>query len=129
MKFEDEFKDLPSIEDVFKDIPTFEELEDKLKDLPSPGELKDELKDIPELKSRGGEDVRTPEVMDIRGAADYLSLGVGTVYKLAHDGKIPAVKIAGQWRFPKAALDEWLTSKAFKGMFSPEVRRQKSEGK
>jgi len=52
---------------------------------------------------------RAPELMTTREVAAYLRLAPATVYKLAQAGKIPAVKVGGQWRFSRQSLDEWLT--------------------
>ncbi len=38
-------------------------------------------------------------------AAEYLKLAERTLVRLAHEGKIPGVKIGGQWRFRRALLD------------------------
>jgi len=48
----------------------------------------------------------TPEIMDISEAASYLNIKKGTLYRLAKLGKVPAVKIGGQWRFKRERLDE-----------------------
>ncbi len=45
---------------------------------------------------------------DIKGLATYLHLTVDQVLKLANRGKIPARKIAGQWRFAAAEVHHWL---------------------
>ena len=31
-----------------------------------------------------------------------------TVYRMAEDGRLPAIKVGRQWRFPAAAIDRWL---------------------
>ncbi|MBU4176082.1 MAG: helix-turn-helix domain-containing protein [Actinobacteria bacterium] len=54
--------------------------------------------------------------MNVEQLADYLSLGVRTIYNLAHDGEIPGLKVAGTWRFPKAAIDDWLKTEAGKNL-------------
>jgi len=48
----------------------------------------------------------TPDIMDISEAASYLNIKKGTLYRLAKNGKIPAAKIGGQWRFKRDRLDE-----------------------
>jgi excisionase family DNA binding protein len=48
----------------------------------------------------------TPEIMDISEAATYLNIKKGTLYRLAKNGKVPATKIGGQWRFKRERLDE-----------------------
>ena len=47
--------------------------------------------------------------MTPREAAEYLSVHVRTIYRLANNGEIPGRKIGGSWRFKKNALDEWLS--------------------
>lgn len=49
------------------------------------------------------------EIMTPREAAEYLSVHVRTIYRLAKNGEIPGRKIGGSWRFKKGALDQWLT--------------------
>jgi excisionase family DNA binding protein len=49
------------------------------------------------------------EIMTPREAAEYLSVHVRTIYRLAKHGEIPGRKIGGSWRFKKDALDEWLS--------------------
>lgn len=56
-------------------------------------------------------ELRTKEVMTPREAADYLSVHVRTIYRLAKNGEIPGRKIGGSWRFKKDALDEWLSGR------------------
>lgn len=53
--------------------------------------------------ARKGEDIMT-----LREVAQYLGLHVMTVYKLTREGRVPAVKIGGQWRFKRDVLDQWL---------------------
>jgi len=55
-------------------------------------------------------------------AADYLKLAERTLVRLAHEGKIPGVKIGGQWRFRRALLDEYLDTLASESV-GPVARR------
>ena len=48
------------------------------------------------------------EIMTLEETAKYLKIGKSTLYKMARKGKIPAVKIANQWRFRKEDIDRWL---------------------
>jgi excisionase family DNA binding protein len=48
------------------------------------------------------------EVLTIRDVAAYLHLPLSTVYRLVGRGALPGLKMGRQWRFHKAALDEWL---------------------
>ena len=49
------------------------------------------------------------EIMTPREAAEYWSVHVRTIYRLAKNGEIPGRKVGGSWRFKKNALDEWLS--------------------
>ena len=51
------------------------------------------------------------EIMIPREAAEYLSVHVRTIYRLAKNGEIPGRKLGGSWRFKKDALDEWLSGR------------------
>jgi excisionase family DNA binding protein len=50
------------------------------------------------------------QIMTLREVAKYLGLHAMTVYKLTREGRVPAAKIGGQWRFKRDVLDEWLES-------------------
>lgn len=50
----------------------------------------------------------TDYLMDIKQTADYLQMNKMTVYKLARQGKIPAFRVASEWRFKKELIDGWL---------------------
>ena len=54
-------------------------------------------------------ELRTKEIMTPREAAEYLSVHVRTIYRLAKNGDIPGRKVGGSWRFKKDALDDWLS--------------------
>jgi len=49
-------------------------------------------------------------LMDIKEAAEYLQMNKMTVYKLAREGRIPAFRVASEWRFKKELIDRWLIS-------------------
>ena len=50
----------------------------------------------------------TDQIMTLREVAKYLGLHIMTVYKLTREGRVPAAKIGGQWRFKRDVLDDWL---------------------
>lgn len=50
----------------------------------------------------------TNNIMTLSEVANYLGLHVMTVYKLTREGRVPAAKIGGQWRFKRDILDSWL---------------------
>lgn len=46
--------------------------------------------------------------MTIEEVADYLRVKKRTVYEWVKNGKIPAIKAVGQWRFKRIQIDTWL---------------------
>ena len=49
------------------------------------------------------------ELMTVKEVADYLRVTTKTIYRLLGRGNISATKVGRQWRFNKAAIDEWLS--------------------
>jgi excisionase family DNA binding protein len=48
-------------------------------------------------------------VMTLREAAQYLRMTHQTLTDMATAGEIPAFLVDGQWKFPRNAVDEWIT--------------------
>jgi excisionase family DNA binding protein len=48
------------------------------------------------------------EVLAMKEVTAPLKLAEKTVYAMAQAGKIPALKIRGQWRIKHADLDQWI---------------------
>lgn len=59
-------------------------------------------------------------LMSIKQIAEYLQMNKMTVYKLAREKKIPAFKVASEWRFKKELIDDWLMNQLKE---KPEVKR------
>jgi excisionase family DNA binding protein len=53
-----------------------------------------------------------PELLTLRELAGYLRVSMRTAYQLAKDGDVPAVKVGGSWRIPRAALEQQLAGAA-----------------
>jgi excisionase family DNA binding protein len=45
-------------------------------------------------------------IFDVQGLADYLKVDTSWIYKQAHEGKIPCVKLGKYLRFKKSAIDK-----------------------
>lgn len=71
----------------------------------------------------------TPQsnVMTVSEVADYLRLNQMTVYKLAQEGKIPAVKVGRVWRFRRDLIDEWFRTKAVSSALLEDTKTTGSE--
>jgi nitrogen PTS system EIIA component len=50
-------------------------------------------------------------IMTLREVADYLKLSEKTVSRLAQEGRIPAQKLARQWRFQRDSIDSWMATR------------------
>jgi PTS system nitrogen regulatory IIA component len=58
------------------------------------------------------------EIMTLEEVADYLQVSEKSVLRMAQSGKIPAAKVASQWRFMRSVVDDWLMAQ----MEIPSVR-------
>ena len=57
-------------------------------------------------------------IMTAEELAAYLHFNRSTIYKMAREGMIPAIKFENVWRFSKDAVDLWLKNRSvenFKG--------------
>ena len=52
--------------------------------------------------------VAKPELITIKEVADFLQIAEKTIYRLAAEGKIPAFKVGGSWRFKRKEIEDWL---------------------
>lgn len=50
------------------------------------------------------------DILTIKEVSEYLKLAEKTAYRLAAEGKIPAFKVGGSWRFRKSEIDSWIES-------------------
>ncbi len=52
------------------------------------------------------------ELMTIQDIATYLKMSPQTIYRMAQQGKIPALKVRNRWRFRRGDIEAWLTSES-----------------
>ena len=59
-----------------------------------------------------GETMAEPEgeILSLDEVAAYFKAGKRTVYRLAAEGRLPAFKLGGTWRFRRCDLDEWIAA-------------------
>ena len=55
---------------------------------------------------------QTEVFMTLPEVAEYLRLTTHALYKMAEQGRIPALKAGGQWRFLKPDVDAWMRRSA-----------------
>lgn len=51
------------------------------------------------------------DILTLAEVADYLKISDKTLLKMVNKKEIPCAKIANQWRFSRAMINDWLTSK------------------
>jgi excisionase family DNA binding protein len=51
------------------------------------------------------------ELMTIQDVATYLKMSSQTIYRMAQENKIPALKVRNRWRFRRSDIESWLISK------------------
>ncbi len=49
-------------------------------------------------------------IMTAREVADFLKIGLSSVYKMARTGVIPAFKVSKKWRFDQNAINAFIQS-------------------
>jgi len=55
---------------------------------------------------------RAEAFMTLPELAQYLRLTIHALYKMAEQGRIPALKAGGRWRFLKTDVDAWMRRSA-----------------
>ncbi len=60
-----------------------------------------------------------PEVLTLREAAKLVRVSERTLGQMARQGRVPCRKVGREWRFLRAALQEWLRSSDAPGHHSP----------
>ncbi len=51
-------------------------------------------------------------VMTLREASQFLRIKNDTLIRMAEEGQIPAFLVDGRWKFPRQAVEEWVTLQA-----------------
>jgi excisionase family DNA binding protein len=64
------------------------------------------------------------EMLTAKDIQDMLQVDRSTIYRMAENGRIPAVKVGKQWRFSRDAIDAWLKTQSASpaSVSSPEVQ-------
>lgn len=48
------------------------------------------------------------DLLTTKQLMDLLHLDRTTIYRMLNDGRLPAMRVGGQWRFQRAAIEKWL---------------------
>jgi len=68
--------------------------------------------------------MNSDDILKIKDVANYLRIPVSTVYRLAQDGKVPAVKVGKHWRFLKKDLQRLFVQKGEENSQIPENKEK-----
>lgn len=49
----------------------------------------------------------TGDLITIKEVAEYLKVAEKTVYRMSAEGRIPAYKVGGSWRFRRKEIEQW----------------------
>lgn len=49
------------------------------------------------------------ELITIQDVAAYLKMSPQTIYRMAQQGRIPAIKVQNRWRFRRGDIESWLS--------------------
>lgn len=63
------------------------------------------------------------DILNIDDVAKLLGIAKSGVYNLAKEGKIPAFKIAGTWRFSRQTVEKWVGEQSMKNLKGSNERR------
>ncbi|HEX9074887.1 MAG TPA: helix-turn-helix domain-containing protein, partial [Anaerolineae bacterium] len=48
------------------------------------------------------------DLLTTKQLMDLLHLDRTTIYRMLNDGRLPGVRVGGQWRFSRQTIDGWL---------------------
>ncbi len=58
-------------------------------------------------------------LLTTRDLQEFMSVDKSTIYRMAEDGRLPAVKVGRQWRFREDLVLEWLNSRGSSAVSGP----------
>ncbi len=60
------------------------------------------------MRNRKNGQVSNEGIMTVHDVAEYLRLSEAKVYKMANEGRVPALRMGKTWRFKRELIDEWI---------------------
>jgi excisionase family DNA binding protein len=51
------------------------------------------------------------DLLTTKQLMDLLRVDRTTIYRMLNDGRLPRLRVGGQWRFPRAAIEKWLAER------------------
>lgn len=68
-----------------------------------------------------GKLLHVEDLLTTKQLMDLLQLDRTTIYRMLNDGRLPAVRVGGQWRFPRQQIDTWFTEQKPSAPVAPKV--------
>lgn len=69
----------------------------------------------------------TPELLTAAKIQEILQVDRSTIYRMAEDGRLPAIKVGRQWRFDPVEIDQWLLGRGLTNVPRSEAAVTESE--
>jgi excisionase family DNA binding protein len=69
------------------------------------------------------------EILDVNRAAKILGVSSRTVYNMARQGKIPAMRVGREWRFARKTLIDWVSKSSENEQLAVVLRNGKIRGR
>jgi excisionase family DNA binding protein len=67
------------------------------------------------------------EIFTIKELSEHLRVHPTTIYRLLRQGRLPGFRVGSNWRFNRAAIEQWEKLQASEPQFSTSRVRQKGE--
>ncbi len=61
------------------------------------------------------------DLLSTKELQSILNVDRTTIYRMAESGRLPAVKVGGQWRFPRQQIDGWLRQRTISPAAQPHL--------
>lgn len=62
-------------------------------------------------------------IMTVHDVAEYLRLSEAKVYKMANEGRVPALRMGKTWQFKRELIDEWIRRETELALHATELDR------
>lgn len=67
------------------------------------------------------------DLLTTKQLMEILQVDRTTIYRMMHDGRLPAMRVGGQWRFSRQAIEKWLGENKPAAMVEPKAETPASE--
>ncbi|HEY63083.1 MAG TPA: helix-turn-helix domain-containing protein [Caldilineae bacterium] len=66
------------------------------------------------------------DLLTTRQLQEMLKVDRTTIYRMVNDGRLPAIRVGNQWRFPRAAVEQWLKQQEVSHVETPPIPSSES---